>query len=117
MSEARATLEKLAAALPDDAAATVPVAWLRELLAEPKSPAPDMSWRSRLWRVSADTVLTTAEAAEALGKSPAAVHKLVQRHRLPCTRSNGRCSPVAGPPLLFRAADLRRFLGGQRPAA
>jgi hypothetical protein len=116
VSEARSHLEALVAALPVDGAATVPVAWLREVLTEPQ-PAPDASWRSRLWLVSADTLLSTVEAAEAMGKTPAAVHKLAQRHRLPCTRSSARHSPVTGAPLLFRAGDLRRYLEGQRPAA
>jgi hypothetical protein len=64
-----------------------------------------------LWAVPADTALATWEAAQALGKSVAAVHKLAARHRLPFTRAKARHSPVTGAPLMFRAAYLRRFLG------
>jgi hypothetical protein len=76
----------------------------------------DTSWRARLWLVLADTTLTVREAAEALGKSPAAVHKLAARRRLPFTRAAAGHSPAAGPPLMFRAADLRQFLEGRKAA-
>jgi hypothetical protein len=73
---------------------------------------PASGWtRVRLWAVPADTTLTAREAAQAIGKSVSAIHKLAARHRLPFTRAKARHSPVTGAPLMFRAADLRRFLG------
>jgi hypothetical protein len=110
----------LVADLPADGSVVLPVAWVRALVAEPEKvfpiTQPDASWRERLWLVPADTLLTVREAAEALGKSPSAVHKLAARHRIPYTRAAAGHSPVAGPPLMFRAADLRRFLEGRRAA-
>jgi excisionase family DNA binding protein len=116
MSEPRQHLRALAEALPPGAAVPVPREWLLAVLAEPKPETADTSWRSRIWKVPADTVLTTAEAAEALGKSKGALHKMVRRHRLPFTRAAGGYSPIAGAPLLFRAADLRRYLEGKKAA-
>ena len=73
---------------------------------------PTAGWtRERLWSVPADTMLTVREVAQVIGKSASAVHKLAARHRIPSSRAQAGHSPIAGPPLLFRAADLRRFLG------
>lgn len=60
------------------------------------------SWRERLWNCEPKTRLWLDEVAEAMGKSKAAVRKLIQRHGLPCRRRHGE--------LVFLAGEVRDWL-------
>jgi hypothetical protein len=75
---------------------------------------PTLTPHERLERLHPDRMLSVAETATFTGRSRSAIHKLVSRGRLPARRMKGRPhSPMAGPPLQIRAADLRRFLEGR----
>jgi len=119
VTDPREHLRALSEAAPPGSVLSIPRAWVAPLLAQPIAVAPvaPLGWtRERLYRAPADTMLSVREAAQALSKSPAAVHKPAARHRLPSTRAAAGHSPVAGPPLMFRAADLRRFLERRKAA-
>jgi hypothetical protein len=67
--------------------------------------------RERLERLPPDRLVSVREASDLSGRSVTAIQKLVQRGSLPARRMKGRKhSPVAGPPLLVRAGDLRAYL-------
>ncbi len=65
-------------------------------------------WRERLWTVPAETLLTSAEAADALGLTRDAIHRRTAKKRpagltaLPHRRMDGV--------LVFRAGDLREWV-------
>jgi hypothetical protein len=70
-----------------------------------------LGWtRERLWAVPADTMLSTHEASQALDKSVSAIHKLCERGRLKSSRA--KSGHLVRQPRMFRAGDLRLFLGG-----
>src|SRR5687767_6521573 len=60
------------------------------------------SWRERLWSCEPKTRLWLDEVAEAMGKSKAAVRKLIERHGLPCRKRQGE--------LVFLAGELREWM-------
>jgi hypothetical protein len=74
-------------------------------------PSGPVSWRERLWSVAAETELSVAEAAEALGRSVAWLHRRTgpaarrpesEVRPVPCLHREGR--------LAFTAGALRAFL-------
>jgi hypothetical protein len=83
--------------LDSETVVTIRVDWIRAALADSEKvipiTKPDTSWRARLWVVPCDTMLPVREAAEALGKSPSAVHKLASRHRIPFFRASADTLP------------------------
>jgi len=115
-----AALRRWLAATPPGASVLLSAEQARALAAPPSlpdappaavagSPSPDLrSWRERLWVVPAETLLTSAEAAEALGLSRDAIHRRTARKRsatlsyLPHQRVDGL--------LLFRAGELRAWV-------
>jgi predicted DNA-binding transcriptional regulator AlpA len=104
--------------LPTGAAFTLPAdvvrAWLEQepagAVAAPLAVAEPQTWRSRLWTCDAATLLNVKELAEALGRSPDAIYRMVSakhaaahgRDPLPAKRLDGV--------LTFTAAAVRRWL-------
>ena len=113
MSSAREHLAALAAALPPDGAATVPVAWLRELLEATAGV-----------QTSAKPVadLTVAALAALFGRRPSTVRGWLEAGLLEGYRLNGRewrATPAAVEAFQARQRDGRRSEGspaGDRPA-
>lgn len=113
----REHIEAAAAALPDGASILLPVAALREWLAEDPAPvtravglAEPSGWREKLWTVPADTRLGVRELAEALDRSPDWCYRAVSRKAaaergrdpLPCSKLDGA--------LTFEAASVRQWI-------
>lgn len=109
MTDARAHLRALADALPADGVATVPVAWLRDLLAAEAVSQPVPDAESPLAEPE-DRLLAVAEAAKRLGVTPDWLYRHAKQ--LPFTVKLGRKT------LRFSSVKLERYLATRRrPAA
>lgn len=111
-------LRAIVAPLPAGAAVTLPAdvvrAWLEDepaaLASAPVAVAEPQTWRERLWTCPPDTRLAVRELAEALGRSPDAIYRMVSAKRaathgrdaLPCSRLDGV--------LVFTADAVRHWL-------
>jgi predicted DNA-binding transcriptional regulator AlpA len=108
-------IQALTALLPASATVTLPVAQLREWLADdaPAGGAASLNvtatWRERLWTCPPETHLGVRDVAEAVGRPRSWVYRAVsgkrEAHRLPARRLDGE--------LVFTAGDVRTWLARQ----
>jgi predicted DNA-binding transcriptional regulator AlpA len=95
--------------------ASLPVGFVLKSLeddGDEPTPAPEPSWRERLWTCDEETRLNATEAAEALGHAVGWVYKRTHSNaeeRLPHRKTGSG-------ELVFRAGDLREWLQAREAA-
>jgi predicted DNA-binding transcriptional regulator AlpA len=110
MTDLRARIASLVAALPADSSVTLTAGTLRSWLADsgnvPAAVAsPDTDWRTRLWTCPPETRIGVPEVAEALGRGPDFVYRATSpraARRLPHRKLGGE--------LVFVARDVRAWI-------
>lgn len=116
----RERLARAVEGMPAEASVSLPVAWLRDRLAEDgeegapeleREPGPagavEWTWRERIWACPAETRLTVEDAAEALARSASWIYKRTAPSadpgdRLPARKAHGG--------LVFTAGELRTWI-------